>query len=100
MSDLFLDAIEFNSLPALSTLLPSGNLSAMQVHVELGLPDEFHDDVDLTQVRRVFPYGTVSVTLQQGGLACSTGINLPEHGDSELDDRAIVAVAAVSVHIV
>lgn len=69
----------------------------MRVNVELGIPKEFHSEVDLSQIYGVFPYGTVSVTLQQGGLICSSGIVLTEQGDSESDDRAIVAVAAVSV---
>lgn len=69
----------------------------MRVNVQLGIPEQFHGKLDLDQVRRVFPYGTVTVAIQQGGLVCSSGIVLPEQGDSELDDRAIVAVAAVSV---
>lgn len=97
VTDILLDAIGLNSLPVLSRLLPDGDLRTMRIHVELGIPEQFHASVDLNQIYRVFPYGTVSVTLQQGGLVCSSGIVLSEQGDSESDDRAIVAVAAVSV---
>lgn len=93
------DAIEFNSLPALSQLLPNGDLSAMNVHVALGVPSEFQNDVNAEVIKKQFPYGTVTVSIEQGGLCCSSGIILAEHGDSSDDDRAVIVVAAVSVFI-
>lgn len=69
----------------------------MQVDVQLGVPQPFLERVDVGKVKTQFPYGHVSVRVEQGGLCCSSGVVLPEQGDPEGDDRAIVVVAAVSV---
>lgn len=91
------DAIEFNSLPGLSRLLPDGDFSRMTVHVKLGVPTPFGKDIDEDRVRDQFPYGKVIVEIVDGGLCSGSGVVLSEHGDAKGDDRAIVVVAAVSV---
>lgn len=97
LTDNRADAIEFNSLPALARLLPDGDFSRMKVHVQLGVPPPFHLSLDEERIMQQFPYGSVHVHVEQGGLCCSSGVVLPEQGDAPQDDRAIVVVAAVSV---
>ena len=95
---LILDAIQFNSLPGLSRMLPDGDLSQMTVNVVLGVPEKYLQAVDEEQVKKVFPYGTVSVNRVIGGLSCRSGVVLSAHGDAKNDDTAIVIVAAVEVY--
>jgi len=89
------NAIEFNSLPSLRTLVPGG-LSNLKLLVTLGVPEKFKDDIIITQVQNVFPYGqNAEVKVEVGGLAASSGIGVPELGDT--DDTMIIVVAHVVV---
>lgn len=78
-------------------MLPDGDLSKMNVHVRLGVPEPYVKDVDEQRVKDQFPYGTVSVEVVAGGLACGSGVVLAEQGDAPDNDTALVVVAAVSV---
>ncbi|CAN8072247.1 unnamed protein product [Agarophyton chilense] len=91
------NAIEFTSLPGLARILPGGDYSKMKIHVKLGVPAPFQNEIDLDSIKTQFPYGTVTVHVETGGLKCSSGVVLEEQGDGEGDDRAIVVIAAVSV---
>lgn len=92
------DAIGFNSLPGLQKLLPGQDFRNMQVRVLLGVPSEFKEAIDASQVQKVFPYGSVSVAVVVGGLLARSGIVIPEHNDASDDDRAIVVVASVEIY--
>lgn len=91
------DALTFTSLPCLSRLLPGGDLRMMRVAVTLGVPPAFQASVDVDAVKAVFPYGAVTVTVADGGLATPSGIVLPEQRDAAGDDTAVIVVAAVHV---
>uniref|UniRef100_A0A7S0BU41 Uncharacterized protein n=1 Tax=Rhodosorus marinus TaxID=101924 RepID=A0A7S0BU41_9RHOD len=91
------DAMAFNSLPGLRKVLPNGDLNKMVVKVTLGVPDGYIGQIDLDQVRAVFPYSSVNVDLKPGGLTESAGIFLPERGDINGDDSVIIVNAAVQV---
>lgn len=69
----------------------------MKLRVKLGVPKPFTQAVDVERVVDLFPYGNVQVQVEEGGLCCSSGVELSEHGDSQGDDRSIVVVAAVQV---
>lgn len=69
----------------------------MRIDVKLGVPQPFLNDVDLDVVQKQFPYGSVNIEIEVGGLVCSSGVVLEEQGDGEGDDRAIIVVAAVTV---
>lgn len=69
----------------------------MRIDVKLGVPLPFLNDVNVDVVQKQFPYGSVNVTIEVGGLVCSSGVVLEEQGDREGDDRAIIVVAAVAV---
>lgn len=88
------NAIGHNSMPGLRTVLPGNDLSQMKVKVTLGVP--FHEEeVDQEAVKRVFPYGEVEVKTVHGGLLASSGIVLPEKGDTT--DEMVIVVAVVEV---
>ena len=82
------NAIGHNSMPGLRRILPSGSLDTMKVNVILGVPFR-HGEVDIDAVKRVFPYGEVTVDVRQGGLLASSGVVLPDKGDVT-DDMVIV----------
>jgi uncharacterized protein (TIGR02058 family) len=88
------DAIGHNSLPGITDLLPGGNRDAMQVRITLGVPFH-HDSVDVGQVKAVFPYGQKEVNVVQGGLLASSGVVLPDKGDTT--DELVIVNAVVEV---
>ena len=67
----------------------------MKLHVQLGVPAAYADDIDETQVRAVFPYGDIKIDVEPGGLLADSGIALESMGDKNRD--MIIAVTAVTV---
>ena len=66
------------------------------VGLDVALPRRCHGELDQTQLRAVFPYGTIAfVELQDGGALFRSGIALPAMGDR--NDDAIVAIVSVTV---
>ena len=88
------NAIEFNSLPRIGKLVPGG-YEGMKLHVQLGVPEKYVNDVDEEAVKAVFPYGDCRVDLEAGGLLADSGIALEAMGDKNRD--MIIAVACVTV---
>lgn len=88
------NAIEFNSIPCMSELVPGGRHN-MKVQVKLGVPPEA-GGVDLEAVRAVFPYGKLlPFEVVPGGLTFKSGRVVAELGDS--GDMAVIVVAAITV---
>ena len=106
------NAIEFNSLPALRNLIPGGKQNMVRkmcklrwtqnydkitiqiVKVKIAVPAP--ETVDIDQIYAIFPYGKVLVPeVIDGGMRASSGIALPEFGDT--NDDMIIAVAVISV---
>lgn len=67
----------------------------MKLVVRLGVPAPYDGDVDVDQVKAVFPYGQVAVTITQGGLKAPSGVAIEELGDK--NDDMVIAVAHVTV---
>ena len=88
------DAISFNSIPGMVHAVPGGR-DKMLINVRVGVPPEF-PEVDVEEIARVFPYGRLlPVDVTVGGLTFGCGRVVPALGD--VDDTAIIAVAAVSL---
>jgi uncharacterized protein (TIGR02058 family) len=88
------NAIHFNSLPGLRSVLPDQNIHNMKVNVRLAIPcdkDKLNEDV----VKKVLPYGTVTVEAIDGGMLTTSGVILEEKGDK--NDQMYIVVAAVEV---
>ena len=66
----------------------------MRVHVTLAVPAD-RDRLDLDAVRAVFPYGEVSITVTDGGMAAHSHSVLPDKGDA--NDLIYAVIAAVEV---
>merc|ERR1712032_441356 len=89
------NAIEFNSIPSIPELVPGG-YSHMKLRVQLGVPEEYHAQVDLAEVAKVFPYGQLlPIEVRSGGMVASSGIALAEMGDT--CDSMIIVIACVTV---
>ncbi|EIE20147.1 hypothetical protein COCSUDRAFT_57874 [Coccomyxa subellipsoidea C-169] len=86
------NAIEFNSIPSVSRLVPGG-YNNLKLHVKIGSPHP--ERVDLEECRKIFPYGQAVIEAVEGGLSCGSGIAIDELGD--VTDEMVVAIAAVTV---
>ena len=88
------NAIHYNSMPGLKHYLPEQSLDNMKVNVKLAVPAD-KDLVDKDKIIAEIPYGTVSVEVNDGGMATSSGIVLKEQEDK--NDLMYIVNAAVEV---
>lgn len=65
----------------------------MKINVILGLSPPINASLDASIVRVKVLYGTVTVSVEYGGLVDPNSILLPENGDFEIEDRAVAVVA-------
>ena len=89
------NAIERNSMPGMRTLV-NGDTSQMKVRVHLAVPADA-DQLDLEQVRAVFPYGEVTFKVVPGGMLAPSGIFLADKDDR--NEMIYIVNAAVEVGI-
>ncbi|CAM9114579.1 unnamed protein product [Ectocarpus sp. 12 AP-2014] len=88
------NAIEFNSIPSIKNIVPGG-YAGMKLRVQLAVPVA-EEEVDVEEIKKVFPYGELlPIEFQSGGMRASSGIALPEMGDT--NDDMIVAISCVTV---
>lgn len=86
------NAIEFNSLPAMQTLIPGG-YEAMLLRVQIACPDP--QSIDQLAVAKTFPYGKLIIDVMEGGMRASSGIAIEALGDT--NDDMFIAVCVVTV---
>ncbi|CAM6108513.1 unnamed protein product [Calypogeia fissa] len=91
------NAISSNSIPAFRTgALPGVSYQQMKLKIKLGVPHSVQHELDIEQVKSVFPYGNiVDVEVVDGGLICSSGVALEAMGDK--NDNCYVVNAAIYV---
>ncbi|CAM9239442.1 unnamed protein product [Scytosiphon promiscuus] len=88
------NAIEFNSIPSIKNIVPGG-YAGMKLRVQLAVPVP-EEDVDVEEIKKVFPYGVLlPIEFQAGGMRASSGIALPEMGDK--NDDMIIVISCVTV---
>lgn len=81
------NAIGHNTIPSVP-LLTDGDLSRLQVHIRLAVPAA-RDQIDQEAIRRTLPVGTVTFTIQEGGMATQNGVG----------EQAYIVNAAVEVAV-
>mmetsp|Transcript_3314 Transcript_3314/g.7796 ORF Transcript_3314/g.7796 Transcript_3314/m.7796 type:complete len:631 (-) Transcript_3314:258-2150(-) len=91
------NAIEFNSIPAIRELMAEG-YSDMLIRVTVCVPGQFIAQVDPEALRPLFPYGSLQLSLQEGGALFLSG-QRTLHGGSEALDWMLVAIAHVVVGV-
>lgn len=88
------DAIHYNSLPGIRKIIPGGDINNMRVHVKLALPTDL-DKLDEEKIKKLLPYGQVTVEVMQGGMATTSGIFLEEQDDK--NDLMYIVNASIEV---
>lgn len=88
------NAIHFNSMPGIRSILPENSLDNMRVHVKLAVPCD-KEKLDIEAVKVVLPYGKVTVELMDGGMMTTSGIVLEDKGDK--NDLMYIVIASVEV---
>lgn len=88
------NAIEFNSIPSINRLVPGG-YDKLKLDVILAVPPKYQDNLDMEAVAKVFPYGEVKFTIQDGGMVAPSGIAIDSLGDK--NDDMVVVCASVTV---
>ncbi|OMO65331.1 hypothetical protein COLO4_31322 [Corchorus olitorius] len=88
------DAISSNSIPAFRRgSIPGVSFEQMKLMIKLGVPHSLQHSLDIERVKSVFPYGKIlDVEVVDGGLICSSGVEVEEMGDKN-DDCYIVNAA-------
>ncbi|GIN61234.1 hypothetical protein J27TS8_12270 [Robertmurraya siralis] len=88
------NAIHFNSMPGIRSVLPDNSLDNMKVNVKLAVPCD-KDKLNIEDVKATLPYGQVTVEIMDGGMLTTSGIVLEEKGDK--NDLMYIVVASVEV---
>lgn len=73
-------AIYHNSMPGIQALLPNQDLNNMVVHVKLAVPID-KENVDFDAIKELIPYGTVQISVMDGGMLTTSGIFLEDKSD-------------------
>ncbi|GEN89098.1 Lin0512 family protein [Oceanobacillus sp. FSL W8-0428] len=89
-----INAIYTNSMPGIQNSLPDQNLNNMKVNVKLGIPRDI-EHLDEEKIKKLVPYGTVTVEKLEGGLATTSGIYLSDQEDK--NDLMYIVNAVVEV---
>ncbi|KAK9223912.1 hypothetical protein WN944_012361 [Citrus x changshan-huyou] len=73
--------------------IPGVSFEQMKLLIKLGVPHSLQQLLDIERVKSVFPYGKIlDVEVVDGGLICSSGVQVEEMGDKN-DDCYIVNAA-------
>jgi uncharacterized protein (TIGR02058 family) len=88
------NAIHFNSMPGIRSVLPENNRDNMRVNVKLAIPCD-KEKLDIEAVKEVLPFGIKTVEVMDGGMLTTSGIVLEEKGDQ--NDMMYIVVASVQV---
>lgn len=88
------NAIHFNSMPGLRSVLPGNDLNNMNVNVKLAVPGD-KEKLDINAVKEALPFGIVTVEVMDGGMLTTSGVVLEEKGDK--NDLMYIVVASVEV---
>jgi uncharacterized protein (TIGR02058 family) len=88
------NAIHFNSMPGIRSVLPENNRDNMRVNVRLAVPCD-KEKLDIEAVKEVLPFGIKTVEVIDGGMLTTSGIVLEEKGDQ--NDMMYIVIASVEV---
>lgn len=88
------NAIFHNSMPGIRNILPDQSLENMKVNVKLAIPRE-KETLDEEAIKKIIPYGTVTVEVMDGGMATTSGIYLEDKEDK--NDLMYIVNASVEV---
>ncbi|WP_257347598.1 Lin0512 family protein [Pseudalkalibacillus decolorationis] len=88
------NAIYTNSMPGIRNSLPEQSLDNMKVNVKLAIPRD-KETLDEEAIKKIIPYGTVTVEVIDGGMATTSGIFLEDKHDK--NDLMYMVNASIEV---
>lgn len=88
------NAIHYNSMPGIRSVLPGNSLDNMKVNVKLAVPCD-KEKLDIETVKEALPFGQKTVEVMDGGMLTTSGIVLEEKGDK--NDKMYIVVASIEV---
>lgn len=88
------NAIHFNSMPGIRSVLPGNSLDNMKVNVKLAIPAD-KEKLDIHVIKEAIPFGEVTVEIMDGGMLTTSGIVIEEKGDK--NDLMYIVIASVEV---
>ena len=87
------DAVSRSCLCGLFDIAGIQHPSQMQIEVRIGCPNP--EKLDLSEVQKAIPFGSVEIETVSGGLSVK-GLHLPALGEG---DDIMIAVAALTVYV-
>lgn len=88
------DAIHYNSMPGVRAQLPDGDINKMKTTVKLAVPKD-SDQLNKEEIKKLIPYGEVTVEVTTGGMATTSGILLEDQQDE--NDLMYIVNASIEV---
>ena len=82
------NAIEFNSIPSITTIVPGG-YDSLKLQVILAVPKKYQGGLDVEKVKDVFPYGECEVVVQDGGMIAPSGIAIEVRREDGQSKRSL-----------
>src|SRR5699024_7599876 len=89
-----MDAIHYNSMHAIQSILPDGDMNNMKVNVKLAIPKDL-EKMQQDKIKALIRYRQVTVEVMEGGMATTSGIFLEDQKDK--NDLMYIVNAAVEV---
>lgn len=77
------DAIHYNSMPGIRSMLPDGDLNNMKVNVKLAIPQHL-EQLEPDKIKELIPYGQVTIEVVTGGMATTSDIFLEGQRDKKI----------------
>ncbi len=88
------NAIHYNSMPGIRSVLPANSIDNMKVNVKLAVPCD-KEKLNIEAVKEVLPFGKITVEVMDGGMLTTSGIILEDKGDQ--NDMMYIVVASIEV---
>jgi len=77
------DAIHYNSMPGIRSMLPDGDLNNMKVNVKLAIPQHL-EQLEPDKIKELIQYGQVTIEVVTGGMATTSDIFLVGQRDKKI----------------
>src|SRR5690625_252677 len=88
------DAIHYNSMPGVRDQIPHGDINKMKTTDKLAVPKD-SDQLNKEDIKKLIPYGEVTVEVMTGGMATTSGILLEDQQDE--NDLMYIVNASIEV---
>lgn len=84
------NAVLSNSIPGIKEVLPDNDLDRLKVNIKLAVPGD-KNQLDMEKVKKVLPFGSVSIEVVEGGMATRSA----NEAEENTTDQMYIVNAAV-----